>query len=149
LSAKKKDQGNAAFKEGDNATAAQAYKAGADTLKDTRGFTPEQLAAASPLRVALLSNLAAAALKLNDHNEAMEACLAALDIQEDNVKVVYRLAQAHLGMSEYDEAKKTAQRGLEIAPEGDTTFASLLTVIQSKRAAYMKKQKATYSKMFS
>ena len=113
-----------------------------------RDGTPEQKAAATQIRIALLSNQAAACLKLNNHAEALDACLAALDIQQGNVKVVFRLAQAYLGLQEFDDAKKTAQQGLELAPD-DATFASLLTVINSKRAAYIKKEKATYSKMFS
>lgn len=71
-----------------------------------------------------------------------------MEIQDDHVKVTYRLAQAYLGLSEFEDAKKTAQRGLEIAP-GDATFTSLLNVIASKQAAFKKKEKAAYSKMFS
>ncbi|KAF9104732.1 cytochrome P450 monooxygenase 9 [Mortierella sp. AM989] len=148
LAKKKKDQGNAYFKAGENGPAAQAYKDGADALKDLDGATEEQLEEAGPLKVALLANLAAAYLKLNENGLAAEACLQALNSQPHHVKVTYRLAQAYLGMGEFDDAKKTAQRGLDIAP-GDTTFTSLLSVISSKQAAFKKKEKAAYSKMFS
>ncbi|KAF9358612.1 cytochrome P450 monooxygenase 9 [Mortierella sp. AD094] len=148
LAKKKKDQGNASFKAGENGPAAQAYKDGADALKDMDGATEEQLQESGPLKVALLANLAAAYLKLNENGLAAEACLQALNSQPDHVKVTYRLAQAYLGMSEFDDAKKIAQRGLEIAP-GDATFTSLLSVISSKQAAFKKKEKAAYSKMFS
>ncbi|KAF9543868.1 hypothetical protein EC957_000402 [Mortierella hygrophila] len=148
LAKKKKDQGNALFKTGENGPAAQAYKDGADLLKDLAGATPEQLHEAGPLHLALLSNLAAAYLKLNENGKAAEACLQALEIQDDHVKVTYRLAQAYLGLSEFEDAKKIAQRGLEIAP-GDATFTSLLNVIASKQTAFKKKEKAAYSKMFN
>ncbi|KAG0004045.1 cytochrome P450 monooxygenase 9 [Entomortierella chlamydospora] len=148
LAKKKKDQGNASFKAGENGPAAQAYKDGADALKDMDGATEEQLQESEPLKVALLANLAAAYLKLNENGLAAETCLKALNSQPDHVKVTYRLAQAYLGMSEFEDAKKTAQRGLEIAP-GDATFTSLLSVISSKQAAFKKKEKAAYSKMFS
>lgn len=75
MAKKKKDQGNASFKTGENGPAAQAYKDGADLLKDMMGATPEQLQEAGPLRLALLSNLAAAYLKLNENGKAAEACL--------------------------------------------------------------------------
>lgn len=71
-----------------------------------------------------------------------------MTIQPENVKVIYRLSQAYLGLSEFEEAKKTAQAGLEVAP-GDATFTSLLSVINSKQAAFKKQQQAAYSKMFS
>ncbi|KAF9901844.1 cytochrome P450 monooxygenase 9 [Lobosporangium transversale] len=148
LAKKKKDQGNESFKAGDNATAAKAYKEGADALKDFEGATEEQIQEATPLKVALLANLAAAYLKLNENGKAAEACLQALSSQPDHVKVTYRLAQAYLGLSEFEDAKKYAQRGLDLAP-GDTTFTSLLSVISSKQAAFKKKEKAAYSKMFS
>ncbi|KAI8605016.1 hypothetical protein EDD21DRAFT_316941 [Dissophora ornata] len=148
LAKKKKDQGNALFKSGENAPAAQAYKEGADLLKDMEGATEEQLQESGPMRVALLANLAAAYLKLNENGKAAEACQLALNLQPGHVKVTYRLAQAYLGLSEFEDAKKTAQRGLEIAP-GDATFTSLLSSISSKQAAFKKKEKAAYSKMFS
>ena len=74
LAKKKKDQGNASFKAGENGAASQAYKEGADLLKDMQGATPEQLQESGPLRLALLSNLAAAYLKLNENGKAAEAC---------------------------------------------------------------------------
>ena len=74
LAKKKKDQGNALFKSGENGPAAQAYKEGADLLKDMEGATEEQLQESGPLRVALLANLAAAYLKLNENGKAAEAC---------------------------------------------------------------------------
>ncbi|KAI1319156.1 cytochrome P450 monooxygenase 9 [Mortierella claussenii] len=148
LAKKKKDQGNEAFKAGNNSSAAQAYKEGADLLRDMGDASQEQLEESTPLRVALLANLAAAYLKLSENGKAAEACLQALGTQPDHVKVTYRLAQAYLGLSEFEDAKRIAQRGLEIAP-GDATFTSLLTAINSKQQAFKKKEKAAYSKMFS
>ncbi|KAG0329024.1 hypothetical protein BGZ99_003654 [Dissophora globulifera] len=148
LAQKKKDQGNAFFKSGNNSSAAQAYKDGADLLSDMGGATEEQLQESGPLEVALLANLAAAYLKLNENGKAAETCKRALTLQPDHVKVTYRLAQAYLGLSEFEDAKKTALHGLEIAPV-DATFSSLLSTISAKQAAFKKKEKAAYSKMFS
>ncbi|KAF9188170.1 hypothetical protein BGZ51_000815 [Haplosporangium sp. Z 767] len=148
LAKKKKDQGNAAFKNGENAPAANAYKEGADLLSDMSDATEEQIQESTPLRVALLANLAAAYLKLNENGKAAETCLKALNTDPNHVKVTYRLAQAYLGLSEFEDAKKIAQRGLEIAP-GDATFTNLLSVINAKQTAFKKKEKAAYSKMFS
>ncbi|KAF9437166.1 hypothetical protein BGZ76_001776 [Entomortierella beljakovae] len=148
LAQKKKDQGNEAFKAGDNATAAQAYKDGADALKEMDDATAEQLEESNPLRIALLANLAAAYLKLNENQLAANACNSVLQSQPGHVKVTYRLAQAYLGLSEFDDAKRVAQHGLELSP-GDATFTSLLAVINSKQVAFKKKEKAAYSKMFS
>ncbi|KAG0307633.1 cytochrome P450 monooxygenase 9 [Dissophora globulifera] len=117
LAQKKKDQGNAFFKSGNNSSAAQAYKDGADLLSDMGGATEQQLQESGPL-------------------------------EPDHVKVTYRLAQAYLGLSEFEDAKKTALHGLEIAP-ADATFNSLLSVINAKQLAFKKKEKAAYSKMFS
>ncbi|KAG0001377.1 cytochrome P450 monooxygenase 9 [Modicella reniformis] len=147
LAKKKKDQGNASFKNGDNESAAHAYKEGADLLKEMHGATKEQLEESEPLQVALLANLAQAYLKLNENFKAAEACQQALKLQPDHVKVTYRLAQAYLGQSEFENAKKTIQRGLEIAP-GDASFTSLQSAITTKEAAFKKKEKAMYSKMF-
>ncbi|KAF9578379.1 hypothetical protein BGW38_005853, partial [Lunasporangiospora selenospora] len=148
LAQKKKEQGNADFKSGDNAAAARAYNDGAELLKDMAGASPEQLQESGPLRVALLANSAAAYLKLNENAKAVDACQQALRLQADHVKVTFRLAQAYLGLSEFADAQKAAQRGLGISP-GDAAFTSLLSVISSKEAAYKKKERAAYSKMFN
>ncbi|KAG0218328.1 cytochrome P450 monooxygenase 9 [Mortierella sp. GBA43] len=148
IAKKKKDQGNASFKSGDNKAAAQAYKEGADLLLDMQGATEEQLKESTPLRVALLANLAQAYLKLNDNGKAADACQRALAIDPNHVKVTYRLAQAYLGLSEFDDAKQTIQRGLEIAP-GDASFTSLQAAIVSKEATFKNKEKAMYSRMFN
>ncbi|KAK3805882.1 MAG: hypothetical protein J3Q66DRAFT_359904 [Benniella sp.] len=147
IAKKKKDQGNASFKNGNNEAAAQAYKDGADLLKEMDGATEEQLQESGPLRVALLANLAQAYLKLKDNAKAAEACQIALDLQPDHVKVNYRLAQAYLGLSEFKLAKETVQHGLELAP-GDAAFTSLQSVIVAKEAEFKKKEKDMYSKMF-
>lgn len=60
----------------------------------------------------------------------------------------YRLAQAYLGLSEFEAAKRTVERGLEITP-GDATFTSLQSVIVSKEAAFKNKEKAMYTRMFN
>ncbi|KAF9392663.1 cytochrome P450 monooxygenase 9 [Podila verticillata] len=148
LANKKKEQGNTDFKAGENTKASLAYKEGADLLKDMSDATEEQRKESQQLRAALLSNLAAAYLKIKENAKAAEACQTALTIQPENVKVIYRLSQAYLGLSEFEEAKKTAQTGLEVAP-GDATFTSLLSVINAKQAAFKKQQQAAYSKMFS
>ncbi|KAG0349355.1 cytochrome P450 monooxygenase 9 [Podila humilis] len=148
LANKKKELGNAEFKAGDNTKASQAYKEGADLLQDMNDATEEQRIESKQLRAILLSNLAAAYLKIKENAKALDACKSALAIQPSNVKVIYRQAQAYLGLSEFEEAKEAAQSGLAVAP-GDATFTSLLSVISTKQAAFKKQQQAAYSKMFS
>ncbi|KAF9413036.1 cytochrome P450 monooxygenase 9 [Podila epigama] len=148
LAQKKKELGNIDFKAGDNKKASQAYKEGADALEHLREFSNDQRKEAESLRATLLANLAAAYLKLKENSKAVDACKKSLELQPKNVKVVYRLSQAYLGLGEYNEARKIAQEGIEIS-SGDATFTSLLTLINSKEAAFKKQEKAAYSRMFS
>lgn len=71
---KKKEQGNADFKAGENTKASLAYKEGADLLKDMSDATEEQQQESQQLHAALLSNLAAAYLKIKENAKAAEAC---------------------------------------------------------------------------
>ncbi|KAG0245466.1 cytochrome P450 monooxygenase 9 [Actinomortierella wolfii] len=147
LAQKKKEEGNTAFKAGDNAKAALAYNNGYEALRILSDFTPEMEEEARALKGTLLSNLAAAQLKTQDYAKAIDSCQKALDFQKNNAKIYYRLAQGYLGISEFEQAREMVKKGQEIAPE-DASFKSVLSSIAAKEAAYRKKEKETYQKMF-
>ncbi|KAF9158505.1 cytochrome P450 monooxygenase 9 [Actinomortierella ambigua] len=147
LAQKKKEEGNIAFKAGDNAKAELAYNNGFEALRILSDFSPELEEEARALKGTLLSNSAAAQLKMQEYTKAIDSCQKALDFQKNNAKLLYRLAQGYLGIGEFDQARQVVKRGQEVAPE-DASFKNLLNTIAVKEAAFRKKEKETYQKMF-
>ena len=85
-----------------------------------RSATPAEAEAeaeeARALRVALLVNLAAAALRLSEWSLARAACEAALEAEPRHAKALFRLARAHEGMQQHGEALAALAAVLELEP---------------------------------
>jgi hypothetical protein len=60
--------------------------------------------------LALHLNLAACKLKTNDLREAIIECEKSLDIDENNMKAIFRRGQANSKLSEFAKARKVGER---------------------------------------
>lgn len=98
--------------------------------------------------VSLYLNSAACYLKLKDNQSALEDCAEVLELDKENVKALYRHAQANIGLKDYEEAKKSLLNAFKIAPEDKAVKNELIRV---KKLVEEKKQKEKqfYAKMFS
>ncbi|XP_072042078.1 sperm-associated antigen 1-like isoform X2 [Amphiura filiformis] len=83
---KLKDEGNAFFKKGTYNDAVRCYSSCIDT---------------DPTQVASYTNRALCYLKLNQFHKAETDCSIALALEENNIKALYRRAQASKGLKEY------------------------------------------------
>ncbi|CAG8605964.1 6216_t:CDS:10, partial [Ambispora leptoticha] len=92
------------------------------------------------LFVILNSNTAACFLAERDFVDAKKHCKEVLEQDPNNIKALYRLGQALLGMNEFDEAAKHVDRGLLIAPN-DNSLKFLKEKIASARIQSEKKEK--------
>lgn len=174
--AKHKDIGNAAFGKQEWAMAVEAYEEGAkyithkeddfgggrhgggacttgccddddDMDVDCENAPAELSDEDKKLALALLSNLAAAQLKLNDADRAVGNCSKALGYDDCNVKALFRRAQAKLALGEFAGAVSDANRVLELDKENKPAEQLIQKAgIAEKQAK--KKEKALYSKMF-
>merc|ERR1711865_380935 len=59
-------------------------------------------------------NKAACYLKLEDHAEAKKACDTVLKDERNNVKAIYRHAQAELGLKNFADCMRDCKRVVEI-----------------------------------
>ena len=64
--------------------------------------------------VALLSNRALANLKLGCNAQVLQDCKAALALDKNNIKVLYRLAKAHENCGQLEDAVKSLERVVEM-----------------------------------
>lgn len=97
----KKDQGNAAFKEGSWAQAVVFYTQGITVLPSA----------------ALHSNRAAAFLKLGEHQKALDDANAALGLEPDNVKAMFRKGLALHALARYGEAVSILDKASALDPK--------------------------------
>ncbi|KAJ3009793.1 UNVERIFIED_CONTAM: hypothetical protein HDU68_002496 [Siphonaria sp. JEL0065] len=139
--------GNASFTAGKYAEAAKAYRFGISRIESTWGATPEELKEINQLKLNLNSNLAASLLKTKDLKEAIEACDKALEVDLKNVKVLFRMGQAYVGLSLFDKAEEVLKQALEIAPK-DAAILQELANLSKKEKELKDKEKNMYKAMF-
>jgi len=162
---KMKEEGTAAFKVGDMATAVNRWEDGVQYLT----FDPSQdfgcshggcddaaCGAAEPLAlsdddkktvVALLNNCAMAKLKLGDEDSAKFDCNKVLEYDATNVKALFRRSQAELAMGEYSKCAESTARILELDPQNKEA-EQLRRKAKDDEKKSKQKEKAMYSKMF-
>lgn len=116
-------------------------------IADATRSKPELNDEDTKLAVALLSNCAAAKMKMNGAEAAVRFCSRALEFDESNVKALFRRAQAQLTCANYEEAIADVSRVLELDSRNAPASQLLVRAEREKQIA-KKKEKAVYSKMF-
>lgn len=99
------------------------------------------------LAIALLSNCAAAKLKINEPSSAVEDCTKAIKIDPTHVKTVFRRAQGHLALGSYAACVEDGKRVLEL-DSTNKAAEQLIKKAELEERNAKKKEKAMYSKMF-
>ncbi|KAI8609533.1 hypothetical protein BC830DRAFT_1166456 [Chytriomyces sp. MP71] len=142
-----KTTGNSHFATGDFNAAATSYRFGVSRLEYTWGASPTELQEINALKVSLNTNLAACCLKTKDMNEAIQACNRALEVDSGNIKALFRMGQAHVGLAEFDKAGEVFKRALEIAPK-DAAILHELAQLSAREKELKNKEKQMYAAMF-
>lgn len=114
---KKKEEGNNLFKSGKYLRAGKKYDKAADYVSEEGPFGDEEMKLAKALRVQCWLNGAACNLKLNNFKEAINLCSKVLDVEFNNVKALFRRAQAFIENADLDLAELDLKKALELDPE--------------------------------
>lgn len=93
------------------------------------------------------SNSAACNLRLKNFEEALQCCQKVLEGDPNNVKVLYRKAQAQAGEKDYEGAMATLKEAHTIEP-ANQEIKSYYTKVQQLDKAHKQKQAAVFSNMF-
>eukprot|EP01026_Neomeris_dumetosa_P027847 TRINITY_DN225_c1_g1_i1.p1 TRINITY_DN225_c1_g1~~TRINITY_DN225_c1_g1_i1.p1 ORF type:complete len:578 (+),score=125.51 TRINITY_DN225_c1_g1_i1:85-1818(+) len=112
-----KIKGNELFKQGKWQRAAKQYEKAIKLIEYDSTFSPEEQADAKEVRKSTHLNLAASLLKLEQWKEALKNCDKVLEKESDNVKALYRRAQAYLGTKDFLEAGRDINRALIVDPD--------------------------------
>ncbi|CAE6968872.1 FKBP65 [Symbiodinium natans] len=147
--ASKKDTGTKLFKAQRWAMATKNYQAVSDMLSymAIAELEGEAKSKAENLKLTCNLNSAACLLKLQCFNEAKAACELVLEQQGDNLKALFRRAQAEIGLKNFVECIADCKRVLQL--DADNRDAKLLlrqAATAQKEAT--KKSKEVYASMF-
>jgi len=137
-----KDAGSEIFKSGRIRYALTRYVAGARMYEHEKTPTEE---AKSILKLVHL-NEAMCNLKLEQFAKVETACSKVLKEEPENVKALYRRAQALFKLGEFDRAMADAKRGLEIEPS-NSDLRQLYSSIRDEVKKNNDQMKGLYSKM--
>lgn len=145
--AKKKEEGNALFKDGKYWRAAKKYERAAKFLEQDKSFPEEEKQQAQVLKVSCYLNCAACKLKLKEFRVAVDLCSKVLELEPENLKALYRRLQAYVQVGELDLAELDIKKALEIDPENREVKLELKKLRQIE-SQYQKKSAQMFENLF-
>merc|ERR1712113_719258 len=113
------------FKKGRIVLALQRYKKVVELFGYVDNFKEENKTKAAELKRLCESNQAACYLKLLDFAEAKKACENVLKDDKQNVKALYRRAQAEFGLKNFAECMRDCKSVVDIDPQNRDARALL------------------------
>ncbi|CAD7701085.1 unnamed protein product [Ostreobium quekettii] len=143
----KKEKGNTAYKEGKLSRAIKRYNDAIRAVEHDNEFG-DLKKDSKELKKSLWLNLAAAHLKQKSYKDVIQNCTKVLELDLNNVKALYRRAQAHMGRAEYLEAEMDLKKARQAEPD-NKDLAVLYARMRKQMKAATKKEAAMYSTMFS
>lgn len=144
--AARKEIGTSLFKSGRIDMALQRYKKVGDMFNYIDNFKDGNKEKATELKKACLLNSAACYLKLKEHFEAKGACDKVLKEDSQNVKAVFRRAQAQLGMKNFIECIADCKKVVEL-DASNKEARLLLKQAQAGQKEEDKKSKGLFANM--
>ncbi|CAI9777005.1 unnamed protein product [Fraxinus pennsylvanica] len=145
---KKKDEGNALFKTGKYERASKRYEKAVKLIEYDSSFGEDEKQQAKLLKVSCNLNNAACKLKLKDYKEAVKLCTKVLEIESQNVKALYRRAQAYIHLVDLDLAELDIKKALEIDPDNRDVKLEY-KVLKEKVKEYNRKDAQFYGNIFA
>lgn len=117
-----KAKGNAAFKQGAHSAAVKAWEEALQLLLGKHvAATPK----AQDVAIALQNNLAAAYIKLEQYKNAILQCDRTVVMDRNNVKALFRRAEAHRALKQYSKALVDLEKARSLEPRNRDVVCAL------------------------
>ncbi|KAK1420618.1 hypothetical protein QVD17_22356 [Tagetes erecta] len=145
---KNKEEGNSLFKAGKYLKAFKRYEKAAKYIEYDTIFSDEEKKQSKALMVSCNLNKAACKLKLKDYKQAEKLCTMVLELESNNVKALYRRAQAYIPVAHLDLAELDLKKALEIDPDNRDVKLEYKS-LKEKMKDYNKKDAKFYGNMFA
>ncbi|XP_006857116.2 peptidyl-prolyl cis-trans isomerase FKBP62 [Amborella trichopoda] len=144
----KKEEGNVLYKIGKYTRAAKKYDKAMDYVREDDSFEDNQMKLVKALKVSCWLNNGACSLKLDEYKGAINLCSKVLNVESQNVKALYRRAQAYMGTSDLDLAELDLKKALEVDPQNREVKA-LHKTLKQMQIESNKRDAKLFGNMFS
>jgi len=145
---KAKTEGNDLYKDGKHLRAINKYKKASDYVDSDYSMEENEKPKAKTYKVACLSNTAACHIKLKNWKDVIENSKKVLDLEQDNLKSLFRRGQAYSALDEWDLASADFNRALELEPQNKEVQKEL-ALLKRKIAAQNQRDKQRFKNMFA
>mmetsp|Transcript_82617 Transcript_82617/g.96610 ORF Transcript_82617/g.96610 Transcript_82617/m.96610 type:complete len:466 (+) Transcript_82617:49-1446(+) len=142
LAKKFKAEGNEFWKNKNSTEAVKKWEQALDYIDGK--FDPESQSFKNSIRL----NLSLACKNNGQFKKAVEHADSILGVDPQNVKALYRRAQANMGLAEYDLAKTDLKNALQAEPDNQDV-KNELKIVEAKVREAEKKEKSMFNKMFA
>ena len=142
-----KNQGNESFQEKHYESAAKSYQEAIDSIENEWDFSAFEARDAKELRVICHSNLAQCMINVGKYYKARKSCDAALEINDEHAKTLYRRGLAHMHLSAYEAARKDFKCALALEPE-NKNVQKQLDKLKIRVEKHKMKEKKVFKKAF-
>ncbi|KAL3865963.1 hypothetical protein ACJMK2_043307 [Sinanodonta woodiana] len=146
---KKKERGNYYYRRSEWMRALHSYQralAILDPENCTYNESPEILQSVLEERVKVLSNIAAAQLKMDAYREVVESCTQIFQLNPNNEKATFRMASAMEKLGETEEALHWYKVTISINNQNKEAHSSVSRLNQIRKKE-LEKERETYSRM--
>ncbi|XP_055638137.1 FK506-binding protein 59 isoform X2 [Toxorhynchites rutilus septentrionalis] len=137
-----KERGTNYFKENKFSIALKMYEKSLGFLSSSDSEESKQL------KLAIYLNIALCQQKMSNFDDAKDACNEALNIDNKNVKALYRRGQALLSLGDFERALEDFSAVQEIEPENKAAL-NQITICKQKVKLYNDQQKKVFANMFT
>eukprot|EP00164_Ancoracysta_twista_P004641 GFYU01006269.1.p1 GENE.GFYU01006269.1~~GFYU01006269.1.p1 ORF type:complete len:733 (-),score=300.70 GFYU01006269.1:144-2342(-) len=147
LATKNKEEGTELFKDKNYEHAAQRYIKSLTHCEKFFDLSPDDIKEVDALKLSLHLNLAMCFLKIEKWPKVIDNCNAALKLDENSAKALFRRAQAYEATKDYDAAKKDLKAALKHQPD-DKAIKNSLAKVEHYIQKQLEKEKKMYGNMF-
>jgi len=144
--AARKEVGSNLFRSGRIELAMQRYKKVTELFSYIDNFKEENKGKAKDLKKVCELNRAACLLKVKDFSEAKTSCNSILKEDAQNVKALFRKAQAEFGLKNFDETMRIVKKIVEVDPQNKEARA-LYKDAQAEQKKVDQQAKGLFAKM--
>ena len=134
-----KEEGNAAFKDGDYTAAVRSYRKGTTLLKpfNKNNTGDEQV---KSLLLTLQTNLSMVCYKQDKHKMSRDVATKALEIDPINVKALYRRAVAYRQLGDAESARSDLREALKHEPNNKAVRKEMVSIKKEVEASRAKEK---------
>ncbi|CBZ53099.1 Peptidylprolyl isomerase D (Cyclophilin D),related [Neospora caninum Liverpool] len=142
-----KERGNEAFKKGNYAEAAAAYREGLDYFSYVENWSDEEREQQKRLELPLRLNLATCCNRLGEYSEAIEQTTKALEIDPESSKGRFRRGVARMAVGLLDEARHDFVQAAKLDPK-NVEIRRELEKCKKKIEEVRAKEKSAFGNIF-